>query len=277
MSAGSPASSPGKSRLVEAICIHLCERFPQARKSTVDGRTEYTSRWRLVLSAYNAVRARLLNSHRLLEDTNLTLFTINERTLVSWFKDTVRRDEIKVLMQGISLPAPRLCASVALPPAQQQPSTPPDPPPQQHQQEEPEDRTGLAQVRYKAPAVNVASLSRTTLWRQRKKAAIASTSASAASTSKATTVVVSVAPTSVAATSVVPTSAASTSASFSRKEYSCRICGKAMSSPDHSQFRGKRYCPSLYPEVSKEEWLALRRAEAKAKAGSKEPKAPEPQ
>ena len=115
-----------------------------------------------------------LNSHRLLENTNLTLFTINERTLVSWFKDTARRDEIKVLMQGLSLPAPRLCASESLPPAQQQPSTPPDPPPppQQHQHEEPEDKIGLAQVRYKAPAVNVASLSRTTMWRQRKKAAI---------------------------------------------------------------------------------------------------------
>ena len=115
-----------------------------------------------------------LNSHRLLENTNLTLFTINKRTLVSWFKDTARRDEIKVLMQGLSLPAPRLCASESLPPAQQQPSTPPDPPPQQHQHEEPEDKIGLAQVRYKAPAVNVASLSRTTMWRQRKKAAIQS-------------------------------------------------------------------------------------------------------
>ena len=29
----------------------------------------------------------------------------NERTLVSWFKDTARRDEIKVLMQGLSLSA----------------------------------------------------------------------------------------------------------------------------------------------------------------------------
>ena len=50
--------------LVEAICIHLCDRFPQARRqSTADGRTEYyTSRWRLVLSEYNAVRTRLLNS-----------------------------------------------------------------------------------------------------------------------------------------------------------------------------------------------------------------------
>ena len=28
------------------------------------------------------------------------------------------------------------------------------------------------------------------------------------------------------------------------------------------QFRGKRYCPSLFPDISKEEWLALRRAEA---------------
>ena len=127
--------------VLEAICIHLCDKYPQARRQTMTGRTEYTSRWRLILSEYNAVRARLLNSHRLLEDTNLTLFTINEKTLVSWFKVTVRRDEIKVLMQGLSLPAPHLCSSVSLPPAQQHPLAPPDPPPQ-HQYEKPEDRTG---------------------------------------------------------------------------------------------------------------------------------------
>ena len=151
MSAGSPASFPGKSHLVEAICIHLCDRFPQARRQiTADGRKVYSSWWRLILSDYNAMQARLVNSQRLLEDTNLTLFTINERTLVSWYKDTVRRDEIKILMQGLSLPAPPFCSSILLPPAQQCPSAPPDPPPQEHQFVEPQDRTGLANVRSKA-------------------------------------------------------------------------------------------------------------------------------
>ena len=37
---------------------------------------------------------------------------------------------------------------------------------------------------------------------------------------------------------------------------------KAMSSPDRSQFRGKQCCPSLFPDLSEEEWL---RAEEKLK------------
>jgi hypothetical protein len=76
--------------------LHLCDKHQQAKK-TQGGK--YTSRWRLILSDYNAVKARLLNSQRLLGDTNLTLFTINERTLLSWFKDTVRRNEIKILQR----------------------------------------------------------------------------------------------------------------------------------------------------------------------------------
>lgn len=35
LSAGTPSCSPGKSRLVEAICLHLCDRYPQA-KMTMD-------------------------------------------------------------------------------------------------------------------------------------------------------------------------------------------------------------------------------------------------
>ena len=41
--------------------------------------------------------------------------------------------------------------------------------------------------------------------------------------------------------------------------------GQPMSSPDHTQFRGKRYCPCLFPEKTKEQWLEERRAEFRAK------------
>ena len=42
-----------------------------------------------------------------------------------------------------------------------------------------------------------------------------------------------------------------------------------MSTPDHSQYRGQCYYPSLYPEVTKEEWRTQRRTEAKAKPNMK--------
>ena len=38
----------------------------------------YVSRFKRVLSQYNTIRARLFNSHALLERTNLMLFNINE-------------------------------------------------------------------------------------------------------------------------------------------------------------------------------------------------------
>ena len=82
LSAGSPSCSPGKSRLVEAICLNLLERYPQAK--TVVGASSkcYTSRWKLIISAYTGIRARLCNSYKLLEETNIHLFNINETTLV---------------------------------------------------------------------------------------------------------------------------------------------------------------------------------------------------
>ena len=87
MSGGAPASSPSKSRVVEAVCIRLCDAITQPlADSRPDGTTRYVSRWRQVLDAYNRVRARLFNSLELLEGTDLALFAINEATLLRWFK-----------------------------------------------------------------------------------------------------------------------------------------------------------------------------------------------
>ena len=50
-----------------------------------------------------------------------------------------------------------------------------------------------------------------------------------------------------------------------RKEYTCRVCSQAMVGTGHTQFRGKRYYPNAPGQIPKEEWLALRKAEADAK------------
>ena len=39
-----------------------------------------------------------------------------------------------------------------------------------------------------------------------------------------------------------------------RKEYTCKKCGKPMTSSGHTQYRGNRYCPQNNLQ-SKEEWL----------------------
>ena len=74
----------------------------------------YTSRWKQVLSSYNCVRARLLNSQALIEGTNLVLYHVNKATLVKWYKNAIWRDEIKMLMQGLSLPSPSTVSSSSL-------------------------------------------------------------------------------------------------------------------------------------------------------------------
>lgn len=92
LSGGSPATSPSKSRVVEALCILLTEKHPSPRRQSSPGRRRaFTSRWNLVLSEYNSIRTRLLNSQALLEGTNLMLYTINETTLVRTFSMYVYR------------------------------------------------------------------------------------------------------------------------------------------------------------------------------------------
>jgi len=44
------------------------------------------SRWKVILSEY---RTTILKSHALLEKTGLTLFHINESTLIRWYKNTL--------------------------------------------------------------------------------------------------------------------------------------------------------------------------------------------
>ena len=272
LSAGLPSCSPSKSRVVEAICLHLCDRHPQA-KTTVSssGKRQSTSRWKLIISDYTSIRNRLCNSYRLLEDTNITLFNINETTLVGWYKNAMRRDEIKMLMQGISSPSATHTSDHPLPPPTFLPPGPPPAPLETHHFEEPEDTTGQARVRGQQrppsapPAPQIQPASRTTEWRQRQRAAsLASGSASSsASGSASSSASVSVPPTQ-------PPPPPTTATTKQRKVYSCRICGKPMTSPGHTQFRGQRYCPDEPGQMSKEEWLMLKKIEARAKAAAQQ-------
>ena len=54
-----------------------------------------------------------------------------------------------------------------------------------------------------------------------------------------------------------------------RKEYSCRVCGQAMLSEGHTQFRGQRYCPYAKGAMPKQDCLAMKRAKADAKVKAK--------
>ena len=151
LSGGAPACSPSKSRIVEAILIHLLEDITQPRREVDErGKNKYTSRYKLVLSAYNSIRARVLNSDILMQRTNLMLVNLNEFTLLRWYKNSIRRDEIKLLMQGFTLPQPQPCTNDPLLPAKILPTSPPAPPEDCHIFHEVDDQTGLARLRDKS-------------------------------------------------------------------------------------------------------------------------------
>ena len=92
LSAGSPASHPRKSSLVEALLIKLCDRITKPRREwRARGKHAYTSRWRLVISEYNNICARLMSSQALLEGTHLMLFTINDTRAPQFLPNTLER------------------------------------------------------------------------------------------------------------------------------------------------------------------------------------------
>ena len=251
LSAGSPASFPSKSRVVEAICIKLSDKFPKPCRTDVRGRRSYTSRWRLVLSEYNNIRARLLNSQALLEGTNLVLFTINEATLVRWHKNSTRVSEIRTLMQGIPSSLPPPCAPDPLPPARELLTSAPLPK-NPLRFPEPEDTTGQAELRRVGPVRHVLAVPIAAL--------VPSSTTSEAGTSIATTSTLVQNPflcsdrTEVPAPGVrqVPKTTQwrhkqKGVQSGQRRVYSCRVCSQSLLAVNH--YGGP--CPVLWADTQR--------------------------
>ena len=67
-----------------------------------------------------------------------------------WYKNTMRREEIAMLMQGLTLPNPRPCTTPSLPPAMEWPFSPPPSPVEPFKFFEPLDTCGQAHVRRRA-------------------------------------------------------------------------------------------------------------------------------
>ena len=65
---------------MEAICSRLCRLHPAATR--VGGSTK--TRWSLILADYVAVKEGVLASPRLMAQTEIQLFELNQRTLSQW-------------------------------------------------------------------------------------------------------------------------------------------------------------------------------------------------
>ncbi|KAJ4938234.1 hypothetical protein JOQ06_002859, partial [Pogonophryne albipinna] len=91
-----PATWPSTSRLVEAICSQLCRLHPAATRFGGIMRT----RWFLILTDYVAIREAVLASPRLMAQTDIQLFELNQRTLSQWFSRRQKDRGLSVLLQG---------------------------------------------------------------------------------------------------------------------------------------------------------------------------------
>ena len=79
--AGLPAQKPDASRLVEALCILLCDRNPSPRKDKA-GKT--SSRWNLIIRDYRHIKD-LLASCTVVDNTTIQLPELNATTLSQWY------------------------------------------------------------------------------------------------------------------------------------------------------------------------------------------------
>ncbi|CAM4568770.1 unnamed protein product [Leuciscus chuanchicus] len=109
---GGPAQWPSTSRLVEAICTKLCA----LHKSPTKKAGVCTPRWSKILSDYHHIRELVLNNRRLMDETMIQLFEINQKTLIQWFQRQQKKQEMSVLAQGLTPPDPIPVADTQLPP-----------------------------------------------------------------------------------------------------------------------------------------------------------------
>ena len=250
MSAGSPACSPSKSRMVEAVCIRLCDAITQPLTDLrPDGSTRYISRWRQILEAYNRVRARLFNSLELLEGTDLALFMINEATHPASLVQaagTARGGSAVAAGKAGARQAPVLraaAASLAEPPFSGRPPTPPGLPAHRRHQW-PGDREAPSHliVRHRRAERRRSGIAPSPAGLQRRRPIRA-----------------------------WPTSPTRTRAPVPRlgKTRCCQKCHQPTGSVGHSQYKGQIYCPYIPGQIPREEWLALRRAEDAEKAAQR--------
>ncbi|XP_052427031.1 uncharacterized protein LOC127969237 isoform X1 [Carassius gibelio] len=110
---GSPALLQSTICLVEAICMKLCA----LHKSPTKKAGVCTPRWSKILSDYLHIRELVLNSHRLMDETTIQLFELNQRTLIQWFQQRQKNKEMSVLTQVLNLPDRIDVADMQVPPS----------------------------------------------------------------------------------------------------------------------------------------------------------------
>lgn len=147
-SSGSPAQWPDCSRLVESICVKLCNIHKSPKKQGPYSLT----RWTLILTDYSKIRQLVLGNATVMQSTTLQLFEINQTTLTQWHNKRLKRQDTGVLLQGVNLPVSVPVAARPLPLVQVRPPTVPPRPGPHHHYHLPESTVGQAVDRRKSAA-----------------------------------------------------------------------------------------------------------------------------
>ncbi|KAL1276090.1 hypothetical protein QQF64_035713 [Cirrhinus molitorella] len=137
-----PAQWPDCCRLVETIFIRLCTVHPSPKRK--GKRT--LPRWSLILQDYRRIRQLVLGNSLVMGETSLQLVEVNQNTLIQWYNNRQKKQELSVLLQGIQLPQPLPEAQEPLQAAKHQ-RTEPVQPAEQHQYKLPESTAGQAKQR----------------------------------------------------------------------------------------------------------------------------------
>ena len=204
------------------------------------------------------------------------LYAINQTALVRWHKNSSRRDEIRLLMQGLSPPRPQFTTDPnSLPPAKSLQSGPGPSPLNPHSFPEAENTTGQAQIQKKKDTTGTlaGSTALPTIGINLSNLSSAPGLSLGAGPSSLSSVAGPSGLSSAAGPSGLSSGADSSGPSRTitwrrkrekeqgqrpreKKEYSCRICGRPMTTPGCTQFYGQRYCSGALPQ---EEWLRMKR------------------
>jgi hypothetical protein len=76
-----PATAVHTSPIVESLCKKLESVFHSPQKK--DNKT--ISRWRLIFGAYHHIRELVTLNDRIMENTNIQLYELNQTTLLKWY------------------------------------------------------------------------------------------------------------------------------------------------------------------------------------------------
>ncbi len=137
-----PAQWPDCCRLVETIFIRLCTIHPSPKRKGKG----MLSRWSLILQDYRRIRQLVLGNSLVMGGTSMQLVEVNQNTLIQWYNNRQKKQELSVLLQGIQLPQTLPEAQEPLQ-AAKRPRTEPEQPAEQHQYKLPESTAGQAKQR----------------------------------------------------------------------------------------------------------------------------------